>query len=181
MNRARPVSKRKSSRAISPILATIILIVITVVVGVMLYGFVAGFFTSTATANSANLEASLVISPGASSGTFTLTVKNAGTTTITGIRVQVPNPSYSSGSKIPQCLVNASFKGLDVAPGQEVTITAYGTSLPTISTGQQGYGSSAYVNSSYVISGSSYNYIVTVTFANGASKTYTGSVTASSF
>ncbi len=173
-------SKRNPARrkGISPILATIILIVITVVAGVMLYGFVTGFFSSSATANNANLETSLVIPSGASQGTFTLTVKNAGTTDIKTINVTLYSPSGATIAK-----VNWAYSTAPLAPGQEVTITVAGTNVMSSSgiATPSSLPSTQGINSTSVISGSSYNYVVQIAFANGASKTYTGSVTASAF
>lgn len=157
-------------KGISPILATIILIVITVVAGVMLYGFVTGFFSSSATANNANLEASLTMPSGAQAGTFVMTVKDAGTTSIKAINITLNAPNGTP-------IFEASWSGL-VSPGQEVTIYGSGTKA-SASTGTPAGASN--ITAINVISGESYNYIVTITFANGATKTYTGSVTASAF
>ena len=160
-------------KGISPILATIILIIITVVAGVMLYGFVTGFFSSTATSMNANIETQLTIPAGASQGSFVVTVKNAGTVAITGVSIQLKGPSGST-------IASAQYSGLNVAPGQATTFSATGSG-PNAWSGSPASGSYAYINSTNVISGESYNYIITITFANGGVKTYTGAVTASSF
>lgn len=156
-----PLFKRKY-KGISPILATIILIVITVVVGAMLYGFVTGFFSSTATSMNANVETSLVIPSGATSATWTLTVKNAGSVAITSMTVSLYAPN---GTAIVSGYTPANMPKL--APGQEYTVTLS--------------GSQNNLDAQNIVAGSSYSYQVILTFANGAQKTITGSITASSF
>ncbi|MGC8569451.1 MAG: archaellin/type IV pilin N-terminal domain-containing protein [Nitrososphaeria archaeon] len=162
-------------RAISPILATIILIIITVVAGVMLYGFVTGFFSSSATSMSANVEAQLVIPAGASQATYAVTIRNAGTVSITGAKLALYSPS---GGLIVSYTWNLSPP---LAPGQEATLTMTGSaasaSLGSATGPKSGFG----LNSTAIVAGQSYNYVIVISFANGASKTITGSITATSF
>ena len=166
-------TSKHRKKGISPILATIILIIITVVVGVMLYGFVTGFFSSSSTSMEANVQAQLTIPAGANYGTFVVTIKNAGTVAITEVSIQLKGPTGNS-------IASATYSGLNIAPGQSQTFTASGSGSSAWS-GSPSSGAYAYLNSTNVISGSSYNYIITIQFANGGVKTYTGSVTASSF
>lgn len=167
-------SKKAGKRAaISPILATIILIVITVVVGVMLYGFVTGFFSSSSTSMDANIQTQLTIPAGASKGTFVVTINNAGTVAIKQVNIQL------SGQTGP--IANATVTGIDVAPGQSATFTATSTGWTASQGSVSNAGSTYNMSSANIISGESYNYIITITFANGGVKTYTGAVTASSF
>ncbi|MDG6931767.1 MAG: hypothetical protein JRN00_02005 [Nitrososphaerota archaeon] len=163
---------KRKHRGISPILATIILIVITVVAGVMLYGFVTGFFSSSATSMNANIETSLTIPSGSQYATWAVTVKNAGTVDIKNISVTL----YSGSVALSKITYPAT---VPVAPGQEVTVTQLGSSVTPA--GASNSVTNQGLNSTSIISGSSYNYIVTLNFANGAAKTITGAVTASSF
>jgi flagellin-like protein len=153
-------SFKNKRKAISPILATIILIIITVVVGVALYGFVTGYFSSMSTSSSATVETNLVIPSGSSAATWTVNIRNTGTTAMNNVTVIL----YSSqGAKI----VKYSSDRLSVSPGQEYTITLTGLNYN--------------LTSANIVSGSSYSYAIQLSFANGASKTITGSVTATAF
>ncbi len=170
MKKLLSVSKRAGKqRAISPILATIILIVITVVIGVMLYGFVTGFFSSSSTSMDANVQTQLTIPAGAQSGTFAVTVNNAGTVSIKDVNITLNAPNGTT-------IANASYSGLNIAPGQAQTFTATNSTWSPSNA-----KATAFIDAHNVISGESYNYIITITFANNGVKTYTGSVTASSF
>jgi flagellin-like protein len=144
------ISKRR--KAISPIIATIILIVITVAVGGLLYAYVSGMFGSMSTSQSVDIQNTFTIPSGSSVGTWTITVKNTGTVSITGMKAYL----YSPGNTTP--IGKNTFTLTTLSPGQ----TASATNM-SISGG---------------VAGSSYDYQLVVTFANGVSKTYTGSVTA---
>ncbi len=168
-------SWNRKRRGISPILATIILIVITVVVGAMLYGFVTGFFSSSATSMNANVETSLVIPSSSNAATWSVTIKNAGTVNIKSINVSL----YDTNGNL---LSQISYPSASLAPGQEATISQIGNTVTSPSGATFTSSSpSAGLTGSNIISGESYNYQVVLTFANGASKTISGSVTASSF
>ncbi len=179
--KVKKVSFSRKRRGISPILATIILIVITVVVGAMLYGFVTGFFSSSATSMNANVQTNLIIPSGSNAATWSVTIKNAGTVNIKSIAVTLYNASNKAMSII-------SYPSAYVSPGQEVTISQIGSTL-TSPTGAilenttivNGAPAVTILSNYNVVSGSSYNYQVVLTFANGASKTISGAVTASSF
>ncbi len=170
-------SWNRKRRGISPILATIILIVITVVVGAMLYGFVTGFFSSSATSMNANVETSLVIPSGSSAATWTVTVKDAGTVDIKSIAVTL----YNGSTTLSSITYSPSTP---IAPGLEATISQIGTSIsPTgaaFANLTATYATAGLTNTN-IIAGQSYNYQVVLGFANGASKTISGSATASSF
>ncbi len=170
-------SFNRKRRGISPILATIILIVITVVVGAMLYGFVTGFFSSSATSMNANVQTSLVIPSGSTAATWSVTIKDAGTVDIKSIAVTLYNGSTTLSS------ITYS-PTTPIAPGLEVTISQIGTSISpsgaAFTITNSTYARTG-LTSTYIIAGQSYNYQVVLTFANGATKTISGSVTASSF
>ena len=174
MTHATLVSKgthRHTRKAISPIIATIILIVITVAIGGLLYAYVSGMFGSMSTSEDVNIQTTLTIPPGASSGTWTVSVKDTGTVAITGINATL----YGSSSN-----AIASVAGGVFAPSSNVPHGSFQSSFP-VSPGQTASGSVLNIPSSNVIAGSSYNYQVVVQFANGVQKTYTGAVTAESY
>jgi len=165
-------SLNRKHRGISPILATIILIVITVVVGAMLYGFVTGFFSSSATSMNANVEPSLVIPSGSSVATWSVTVKDAGTVGIKSMTVDL----YSGNTLLSSISYSPSTP---ISPGQEVTLSEIGNAISP--SGASLLTPNQALNSTYIVSGQSYSYQVILTFANGANKVISGSVTASSF
>ena len=165
-------SLNRKHRGISPILATIILIVITVVVGAMLYGFVTGFFSSTATSMNANVETSLVIPSGSTAATWSVTIKNAGTVGIKSMTVDL----YSGNTLLSSISYSPASP---LAPSQEVTISQVGSAVSP--SGASLLTPNQALNSTSIIAGQSYSYQIILNFANGASKTITGSVTASSF
>ncbi len=177
--RATPAPSKRSidrrRKAISPILATIILIIITVIAGVMLYGFVSGFFSSSATSMNANVETQLVIPAGASQATYTVTIRNAGTVSITGSRITLYSPSGGIIATSSWTLSPA------LAPGQEATLTMSGSTVYVTSGNATQLKAGFGLNSTAITAGQSYNYIIVLSFANGASKTITGSITATSF
>jgi len=178
MTHATLVSKgthRHTMKAISPIIATIILIVITVAIGGLLYAYVSGMFGSMSTSQDVNIQTTLTIPPGASSGTWTVSVKNTGTVAITGINATL----YSTGSSSSAIasIVGGSFKPAPNVPSGSFPVL---TSSP-VSPGQTASGSAMGISSSNVIAGSSYTYQIVVQFANGVQKTYTGAVTAESY
>jgi len=166
---------RHRRKGISPIIATIILIVITVAIGGLLYAYVGGMFGSMSTSQDVNIQPSLTIPAGASTGTWTVSVKNTGSVAITGMQATLYNSSNkaiaqitggslaSSSSSSSSSVISGTFTASTVSPGQTVSGTAM--SIP----------------SSSVIAGTSYNYQLVVQFANGVQKTYTGAVTAETY
>ena len=164
---------RHTRKAISPIIATIILIVITVAIGGLLYAYVSGMFSSMSTSQDVNIQTTLTIPPGASYGSWTVSVKDTGTVAITGMTAVLYNSSNDAIAVIytgssPLITVPAN------TPSDALTVS-------TVSPGQTVSGSVLNINSSNVIAGSSYNYQLVVKFANGVQKTYTGAVTAQSY
>jgi len=176
MTHATLVSKgthRHTRKAISPIIATIILIVITVAIGGLLYAYVGGMFGSMSTSEDVNIQNTLTIPPGASYGTWTVSVKDSGSVAITNMTAVL----YSSSGSPIAVIYAGSNPMLKVPSG-----TPSGTfTTSTVSPGQTVSGSAMNVPSSTVIAGSSYNYQLVVQFANGVQKTYTGAVTAQSY
>ena len=163
---------RHKRKGISPIIATIILIVITVAVGGLLYAYVGGMFGSMSTSQDVNIQNSLTMPAGASTGTWTVSVKNTGSVAITNMTAVLYSSSGSpvavvyAGShpiiSVPAGTPSGTFTASTVSPGQTVSGTAM--SIP-----------------SSVIAGTSYNYQLVVQFANGVQKTYTGAVTAETY
>jgi len=176
MTHATLVSKgthRHTRKAISPIIATIILIVITVAIGGLLYAYVSGMFGSMSTSQDVNIQNTLTIPPGASYGSWTVSVKDTGTVAITNMTAVL----YSSSGQPIAVIYAGSYPMLSVPSGiPSGTFTA-----STVSPGQTVSGSVLSIPSSSVIAGSSYNYQLVVQFANGVQKTYTGAVTAQSY
>ena len=176
MTHATLVSKgthRHTRKAISPIIATIILIVITVAIGGLLYAYVGGMFGSMSTSEDVNIQNTLTIPPGATYGTWTVSVKDSGSVAITNMTAVL----YSSSGSPIAVIYAGSHPMLSVPSG--TPSGAFTTS--TVSPGQTVSGSAMNVPSSTVIAGSSYNYQLVVQFANGVQKTYTGAVTAQSY
>jgi flagellin-like protein len=164
---------RHTRKAISPIIATIILIVITVAVGGLLYAYVSGMFGSMSTSQQVNIENTLTIPPGASYGSWTVSVKDTGTVAITNMTAVL----YSSSGSPIAVIYAGSHPMVSVPSG-----TPSGTfTSSTVSPGQTVSGSVLNIPSSSVIAGSSYNYQLVVQFANGVQKTYTGGLTAESY
>jgi flagellin-like protein len=161
---------RHRRKGISPIIATIILIVITVAVGGLLYAYVGGMFGSMSTSQDVNIQNSLTMPAGASTGTWTVSVKNTGSVAITNMTAVL----YSSSGSPIAVIYAGSYPMLTVPAGiPSGTYTA-----STVSPGQTVSGTAMSIPSSNVIAGTSYNYQLVVQFANGVQKTYTGAVTA---
>jgi len=164
---------RHRRKGISPIIATIILIVITVAVGGLLYAYVGGMFGSMSTSQDVNIQNSLTMPAGASTGTWTVSVKNTGSVAITNMTAVL----YSSSGKAIAVIYAGSHPMLTVPAGiPSGTYTA-----STVSPGQTVSGTAMSIPSSSVIAGTSYNYQLVVQFANGVQKTYTGAVTAETY
>jgi len=179
MTHATLVSKgthRHTRKAISPIIATIILIVITVAIGGLLYAYVSGMFGSMSTSQDVNIQPSLTIPPGASYGTWTVSVKDTGTVAITNMTAVL----YSSSGSPIAVIYAGSYPMVSVPSGTPSGSFSVSASSP-VSPGQTVSGSVLNIPSSNVIAGSSYNYQLIVQFANGVQKTYTGAVTAESY
>ena len=164
---------RHRRKGISPIIATIILIVITVAVGGLLYAYVGGMFGSMSTSQDVNIQNSLTIPAGASTGTWTVSVKNTGSVAITNMTAVLYNSSDS-----PIAVIYAGSHPMLTVPAG----TPSGTfTASTVSPGQTVSGTAMSIPSSSVIAGTSYNYQLVVQFANGVQKTYTGAVTAETY
>jgi len=164
---------RHARKAISPIIATIILIVITVVIGGLLYAYVSGMFGSMSTSQDVNIQNTLTIPPGASYGSWTVSVKDTGSVAITNMTAVL----YSSSGSPIAVIYAGSYPMVSVPSG----IPSGKFTASTVSPGQTVSGSVLNIPSSSVIAGSSYNYQLVVQFANGVQKTYTGAVTAESY
>jgi flagellin-like protein len=176
MTHATLVSKgthRHTRKAISPIIATIILIVITVAIGGLLYAYVSGMFGSMSTSQDVNIQNTLTIPPGASYGSWTVSVKDTGTVAITNMTAVL----YSSSGSPIAVIYAGSHPMLSVSS----SVPSGTFTSSTVSPGQTVSGSVLNIPSSSVIAGSSYNYQLVVQFANGVQKTYTGAVTAESY
>jgi len=164
---------RHRRKGISPIIATIILIVITVAVGGLLYAYVGGMFGSMSTSQDVNIQNSLTMPAGASTGTWTVSVKNTGSVAITNMTAVL----YSSSGSPVAVVYAGSHPMISVPAG-----TPSGTfTASTVSPGQTVSGTAMSIPSSSVIAGTSYNYQLVVQFANGVQKTYTGAVTAETY
>jgi hypothetical protein len=130
-------------------------------------------FGSMSTSEDVNIQNTLTIPPGASYGTWTVSVKDSGSVAITNMTAVL----YSSSGSPIAVIYAGSHPMLKVPLG-----TPSGTfTTSTVSPGQTVSGSAMNVPSSTVIAGSSYNYQLVVQFANGVQKTYTGAVTAQSY
>jgi len=164
---------RHRRKGISPIIATIILIVITVAVGGLLYAYVGGMFGSMSTSQDVNIQNSLTMPAGASTGTWTVSVKNTGSVAITNMTAVL----YSSSDSPIAVIYAGSHPMISVPAGiPSGTYTA-----STVSPRQTVSGTAMSIPSSSVIAGTSYNYQLVVQFANGVQKTYTGAVTAETY
>ena len=134
--------------------------------------YVSGMFGSMSTSQDVNIQTTLTIPPGASSGSWTVSVKDTGTVAITNMTAVL----YNSNNKAIAVIYAGSHPMNGFYSNVNGTFTA-----STVSPGQTVSGSVLNIPSSSVIAGSSYNYQLVVKFANGVQKTYTGAVTAESY
>ncbi len=144
----------KKRRGVSQLLAVIITIAIVIAMGVGLFVWTGHLFTSSSSVQEITVTDASLIVDSSGSGALSVTVRNTGTVSISGLSVANITPINSTGVSLD-----------------------FGVSSPSnlLAPGRSASASGTITNAAV---GNSYIFKVTATFVDGSSKTFTFAVVA---
>ena len=164
----------KKRTAVSPVIATLLLIAIAVAAAIIVYAFVTGLIGGLSTGAGSSLvtiTGGLSVPTGSGSGTLVMSLKNGASNPVTGITLT----SLTNGANNFYQVAHDGAFTFSTGAGP----VAVATPLAVGSTASAALSYSPFVDTpNGFTSGSVYTALVTVTFANGSTQTYTYSITA---
>jgi flagellin-like protein len=150
----------KDRKAVSPLIGVLIAIAITVGIGLMVWGFTTGMFGGITAKAQVQVESVDLVKPtGATTATFTVTIKNTGTKPIDVIDITHPFQD-AAGAEIAEPWTPNSGTAGDgeiLEPGKTIIATVSGIAN--------------------VVIGDTYSFTITCTCTDGSTFTVTQTVT----
>jgi flagellin-like protein len=176
------MSGRRS--AVSPVIATLLLIAIAVAAAIIVYAFVTGLIgglTGGGGSNLVTVSGNIIVPTGSTSGSLVLNIKNSANSPI--IAVFTPMPQACAGCASSEFTYAAGAGGMCLGTGCTTVFTFNGAAVSAANPLPVGSETSAAVNilqtggGGILLSGSTYSFPITVTFASGSPQTQIVSIT----
>jgi flagellin-like protein len=118
--------KRTTNKAISPIIATIILIAITVAFGLVVYGIATGVAGSASSNTQLSVIQATLVQPSSGSASFSMTLKNSGSTPLNHLNVNVQGLTGLTNSSLTM------MPQTTLSPGESISVMGTSTASCTV-------------------------------------------------